>query len=185
MQKQDLKKLKENWNNEFSFLKPSEVKEIPRRDKNCNFIYEGSYEEVGLAYFFSIQFSKIRVGEFTLDVSVSNDKEHSILERRGKQDLSELKIGTYRIGSFFEKKDYWWALVDVDAEGHRLFESIGGVGSDLPKLNEQNRWQPNSFKLPPDQIINEAIADVNEKLRLYVFPKCKINADELNSTRQP
>jgi hypothetical protein len=176
MQKQFLKKLKENWSSEFPFLKPIEVKEIPRRDKNCNFIYEGSYEKAGLAYFFSIQFSKIRIGEFTLDVSISNDKEHSILERKGKQDLSELKIGTYRIGSFFEKKDYWWMLVDVDRESYRLFESIGAVGSDLLKLGEQkqNRWQPSSFELPPDQIINEAIADVNKKLRLYVFPKCKI-----------
>ena len=42
------------------------------------------------------------------------------------------------------------------------------------KYNDTNRWRPRSYKLPMEKIIDEAIDDLNARLRKFVFPKMKI-----------
>ena len=170
---QFLRAVEAEWARLFPFLKPVELEERPKRGKLCNYIYQNQ-SKANFIYFISFQFSEIRIGEFTIDVSISHSNEVSVLDRRTKDDLQSLKYGSYRIGTFMGTKDYWWALVDVDSQNQELWRSVGERHPVLTQVSDQSRWRPSSFDLPPGGIISEALLDVNVKLQRFVFPRLDI-----------
>ena len=164
IQRPFLIRVREAWQHRFPFLEPVEIDEIPRRDNGGNYRCSAFFSERSRAYFVAYQFSKVRRGEFTLEVTIADSLDRSILEHRTASDIAAHKLGSYRIGSFIDGKDCWWALQDVEAETRRLLPS-------LPIARPPGRWRPSSFDLPLDRIYDEAISDVSDKLERYVFPK--------------
>jgi hypothetical protein len=167
-----LKRAREAWRVRFPFLEPVEIDEVPKRDKGGNYRCGTLFAERGLAYFFSYQFSTRRLGEFTLDVTISDSLARSVVERRWASDVTEHKLGSYRIGSFIDGKDHWWALRDVDAGASGFLESLGLSGPEVasPRV-VPGRWRPSSFDIPISEIYDQAIVDVSDKLSRYVLPK--------------
>lgn len=177
-----LRKIQENWKQEFPLLKPIDLDEVPRRIKGGNYVCDQYFQERNLAYFFSIDFHLKRQGEFTIDVTISNSPKQSIQTGGSRWDLDAERIGSYRLGTFVNGKDCWWALADADTLHAGNLKSLGFESADIFPTPAQNRWRPSSFDLPPGKIIAEAIGDINEKLKSFVFPKLKV---EMNSTSHP
>jgi hypothetical protein len=76
------------------------------------------------------------------------------------------------MGVVLDRQSFRWDLVDVDAITKAIWFSLGG--EPIASRVSENRWKPSSYALPFDQIADEAIRDVNDKLRLFVFPKLEI-----------
>ena len=89
--------------------------------------------------------------------------------------LTPTSIGMFTIWKFMNLPRFHWALVDLEAEQYALFAKLGVQQIDLRGLKSSNTWQPSSYDLPVDKIADEAIADVNDKLRRFVFPKLEVD----------
>lgn len=173
-----LELLAEAWSERFPFLIRTDIDEIPKRVKGGNYICETYYVERGVYYFISIEFHKKRKGEFTIDVTISDSKLNSI--RDGKywdpSSFNPCVTGAYRLGMFVNRRDYWWALEDFDAIYAKNIKSLGFDLELVKKMTvpPNNRWQPSCFSKPFEEIAREAIADINNKLEEFVFPKLKL-----------
>lgn len=169
-----LRKLRENWRGKFPFLRPVDLDESSRRVSGGNFVCDQYFAERQLAYFCSVEIHHQRKGEVTIDVTVSDSKQRSVREAKCGAVINPQESGTYRLGMFVNGRDFWWALADTDARLSNDLKSLGIEPSTLDPASLQNRWKPKTYDLPMDTIIDEAIADINQKLELYVFPKLKI-----------
>lgn len=56
--------------------------------------------------------------------------------------------------------------------------SFGAPPITAPGYVSPNTWKPTSYELPFEQIADEAIYDVNDKLRRFVFPKLEITVKD-------
>ena len=171
-QKLFLKKVRETWKTEFPFLKPVDLDETPKLPKGCNFRCDDYASTRGVFYFVAFDFSQRRVGEFSLGVTVSGSAGKSVLDPSADYRPTPTNIGSYSMGVFLGRQSFRWDLVDVDAKTNAILISLGG--EPIASHVSENTWKPSSYALPFEQIADEAIRDVNDKLRRFVFPKLEI-----------
>jgi hypothetical protein len=174
MQQQFLKKVRETWKVEFPFLKAVNLEETPKLPKGCNFRCDDYAPIRGVFYYVTFDFSQRRQGEFSVGISVSNSAEKSVLSPPENLEPTPTNIGSYSIAAFLGRPAFRWDLVDVDAKTNAVLQSFGGSPITTPGYVSANTWKPSSYALPFEQIADEAIRDVNEKLRRFVFPKLEI-----------
>ena len=68
------------WRVEFPFLKPVDLKEIPRVAKGCNFLCDLYGKTRSRYYFVRLNFSPKCHGQFSIGITISPSANHSILE---------------------------------------------------------------------------------------------------------
>lgn len=173
-QKQFLKMVREAWKTEFPFLKPVDLDEVPRQPKGSNFRCDDYFSTRGVCYFVSVDFSQRRQGEFLVGITVSPLGEKSILSPPENYTPTPTSIGTYNLAKFLNRQSFRWDLVDVDAKTNAILVSLGGAAIPTPDYVAANVWKPSSYALPFEQIADQAIRDVSDKLRRFVFPKLEI-----------
>jgi len=174
IQKVFLRRVKEIWKTEFPFLKSVQLNEMPKLPKDCNFRCDDFFSTRGVVYFVTFDFSPRRQGEFSLGITVSHSPDKSILSPPIDSQPSPTNIGSHNIASFLERPAFRWDLVDVDARTNAILVSLGGQAIATPSHVAANTWRPSSYSLSFGQIADEAIRDVNDKLRRFVFPKLNI-----------
>lgn len=168
-QKRFLEKIRESWTKEFPFLELVDLEEIPKISKGCNFLCREYFSMRGVCYFVTFDFSQRRQGEFLIGITVSPSPEKSVLSPPENYTPTPTNIGSYNMAVFLGRKSFCWDLVDVDTKMNAILISLGGEGIQTPDYVSANVWKPSSYALPFDRIVEEAICDVNEKLRRYVF----------------
>lgn len=173
-QRQFLKMVREDWKTRFPFLNPVDLDEVPRRPKGSTFRCDDYFSTRGVCYFVSFDFSQRRQGEFLVGITVSPSREKSILSPPENYTPSPTNIGIYNLSRFLNRQSFSWDLVDVDAKTNAILTSLGGVPIVTPDYVAANVWKPSSYALPFEQIADEAIRDVSDKLRRFVFPKLEI-----------
>jgi len=173
-QKLFLEKVRETWKTQFPFLKPVDLDETPKLPKGCNFRCDDYASTRGVVYFVTFDFSQRRVGEFSVGVTVSNSPEKSVLNPPEDYRPTPKNIGSYSIAAFLGRSTFRWDLVNVDAKTNAMLASLGGTPIATPPHVAANTWKPSSYALPFEQIADEAISDLNDKLRRFVFPKLEI-----------
>jgi hypothetical protein len=173
-QKFFLKRVREAWSLEFPFLNPVDLDEVPKRPKGCNFRCDDYIAVRGVCYFVTFHFSQRRQGEFSVGVAVSPSREKSALSPPENYTPSPRNVGSYSMAVFLNRQSFRWALADVDAKTNATLVSLGMEPIPTPDYVSANVWKPSSYSLPFDQIVDEAIRDVSDKLRRSVFPKLEI-----------
>lgn len=173
-QKLFLKQVREAWKNEFPFLKPVDLDEIPKMPKGSNFRCDDYFSTRGVCYFVSFDFSQRRQGEFLVAITVSPIREKSVLSPPKDYTPAPTNVGTYNLAKFLNRSSFRWDLVDVDAKTNAILVSLGGAAISTPDYVTANVWKPSSYALPFEQIAGEAIRDVSDKLRRFVFPKLEV-----------
>jgi hypothetical protein len=171
-----LRKVREAWKTEFPFLKAVDLEETPKIPKGCNFRCDEYFGSRGVFYFFTFDFSPRRPGEFSIGVTVSPSNARSVLSPAVESNPTPTSIGSHSIAAFMGRQTFRWELVDVDAKTNAILTSLGGLPIVTPDYVLADTWKPSSFALPLEQIVDEAITDVNDKLRRFVFPKLAIRA---------
>lgn len=173
-QKLFLKKVREIWKIEFPFLKPVNLDETPKLPNGCNFRCDDYALTRAVYYFVTFDFSQRRQGEFTVGITVSSSPEKSVLNPPADYQPTPTNVGSYSIAAFLEHPAFRWDLMNVDAKTSEFLVSLGGTPIPLSKHILANTWKPSSYALPFEQIAEEAIHDVSDKLRRIVFPKLEI-----------
>lgn len=173
-QKLFLKIVRETWRAEFPFLKPVDLDETPKLPKGSNFCCDDYASTRGVFYFVTFDFSQRRQGEFSVGITVSNSAEKSVLNPPQDSRPTPTNVGSFSIAAFLGRPAFRWDLVDVDAKTNAILASLGGTA--IPTLGHvaANTWKPSSYALSFEQIADEAIRDVGDKLRRFVFPKLEI-----------
>ncbi len=166
--------VQKDWAKGFPFLKPVDLIEVPKWPKGCNFRCADYSKLRGLFYFVSFSFSRVRQGEFSMAVTVSRYSDRSVLEPPDDYHPSPTNIGTYNMAAFLGCRNFRWQIVDCNTRLNEVVVSLGGIQEETPSHVAVNIWKPSSFDLPFNTICDEAIRDVNAKLRHYVFPKLDI-----------
>ena len=174
-QKQFLKKIGQNWKENFPFLKPVDIDEIPRLVKGSNFCCDDYFSSRKVCYFVRFCFSDRRHGEFSMGITVSPSPGRSVLDPPIFYNPSPTNIGSYSMSVFMSKQSFRWDLVDVDGKMNEILVSLGGQRLPTSDYVAADIWKPESYALPFDDIADAAIRDVNDKLRRYVFPKLAID----------
>jgi hypothetical protein len=172
IQKRFLKQVREAWRRDYPFLKPVNLVEVPRLPNGANFLCDRYFSERGRAYFIWFDFPQKRFGEFHLGISVTDTLTQSIRDH-GLAKPTPTALGIYDVVQFGSPKRTW-ALVDIEAESDKFFQSLGMDTSDLALPRSQSTWFPQSYEVPEAQIFDEAITDVAATLAKYVFPALQI-----------
>ena len=163
-----LRKAKEAWQREFPFLRPVDLK-INRLPKGASFLCDNYFATRRVVYFLTFEFNPRRIGEFTISVTVSPSATSPIVDSTGPFQPSPTQPGSYLIGAYFGRPMYGWALINGEEETAAFFRSIGEAPPNVGMVSKQDLWRPVSFDLPPEEIVKQAIADINQKLRQFVF----------------
>ena len=142
--------------------------------KGSNFRCKDYFATRGVCYFVTFDFSQHRIGEFLIGITVSPSLEKSILSPPENYTPSPTNMGSYNMAVFLGRRSFSWDLVDVDAKMNAILISLGGEPIQTPDYVSVDIWKPSSYELPFEQIAEEAICDINEKLRRFVFPKLEI-----------
>jgi hypothetical protein len=174
-QKLFLRKVRKAWSVEFPFLKPVDLDEVPKVPKGSTFRCDDYFSTRGVCYFVSFDFSQRRHGEFMVGITVSPSREKSVLNPHENYPPSPRNVGTYNLATFLGRQSLDWDLVDVDAKTNAVLVSLGMAPILTPDYVAVNVWKPSSYSLPFEQIADEAIRDVSDKLRRFVFPKLEIH----------
>lgn len=173
-QKLFLKKVRQTWSVEFPFLKPVDLDEVPMQPKGSIFRCDEYFATRGVCYFVSFDFSQRRQGEFMVGITVSPSREKSILDPPQDYTPTPTNVGTYNLAKFLNRQSFVWDLVDVTARTNAIQREFGIPPTTTPGYVAPNTWKPPSYALPFEEIANEAIRDVSDKLRRFVFPKLEI-----------
>ena len=173
-QKLLLKKVRQLWSVEFPLLKPVDLDEVPKQPKGCNFRCDDYFSERRVCYFVTFHFSQRRQGEFSIGITVSPAREKSVLSPPEDDTPDPKNVGTYNLAKFLNRQSFRWDLVDVDAKTNTTLVSLCAAPVLTPDYVLANVWKPSSYALPFDQIAEEAVRDVSDKLRRFVFPKLEI-----------
>lgn len=173
-QKLFLRKVREVWAAEFPFLKPVDLDEVPKQPKGSTFRCDDYFAARGVCYFVSFDFSQRRQGEFMVGITVSPSRDKSVLNPPENYPPSPTNVGIYNLARFLNRQSFSWDLVHVDAKTNATLVSFGAAPIPTPDYVAANVWKPSSYALPFEQIADEAIRDVSDKLRRFVFPKLEI-----------
>ena len=171
-QKLFLKKVKDAWKAEFPFLRQVDLNETPKLPNGCKFRCDDYASTRGVYYFVTFDFSQRRQGEFSVRITVSGSPAKSVLDPAADYQPTPTSIGSHSMGVFLGRQSFRWDLVDVDAKTNAILVSLGG--EPIVGHVSANTWKPSSYALPPEQIVDEAIRDVSDKLRRFVFPRLEI-----------
>lgn len=169
-QKMFLKRIASAWRQEFPFLKPVNLQELPQIPKGCNYLCDAYGEARSRYYFVRLDFSPKRRGEFSIGVTVSPSPERSALDPAMAKEPTSTSIGSFGVWQFMKRQWFAWSLVDLEAESMALL----GLSSGLSK--SPNVWRPGTYGQPLEKIADEAIVHVNQTLRTHVFPVLQIEA---------
>jgi hypothetical protein len=172
--KQFLRVLRETWKTEFPFLKSVDINETPKIAKGCNFRCDDYFTTRGVYYFITFDFSQRRQGEFSLGVTGSDSAEKSVLDLPDSYVPSPTNVGSYSVAVFLNCQSFRWDLVDVNARTDAILASFGAPPITAPGYVSPNTWRPSSYAMPFRKIADEAVRDVSDKLRRFVFPKLEI-----------
>jgi hypothetical protein len=167
-QKLFLKHLKHSWQQEFPFLSPVHVIEVPQVPRGCNFICERYALTRSRYYFMQVDLSPKRRGQFSISVAISPRRDKSTLDSRGVSDISPMAVGSFGIWQFMQVQRFDWALVDTHSE------LISHFGGDVVPSRSAYLWVPTTYEQPLEEIISEALTHVNQTLRECVFPRLEI-----------
>jgi hypothetical protein len=184
-QKLFLKRVKEAWSTDFPFLKPVELDEVPKQPKGCNFRCEDYFSTRGVCYFVTFHFSQRRQGEFSVSIAVSPSRDKSVLNSPEIYIPAPKNVGSYSMAVFLNRQSFRWDLTDVDAKTNGTLLSLGMASLPTADYVSANVWKPSSYALPFEQIADEAIRDLSNKLRQFIFPKLEIAAGTEASTANP
>jgi hypothetical protein len=154
-----LKLVRSDWQQRFPFLSVVDQSIGTRTPKGG--IFRGEVGEQTLYLLF--QRSNSQKGRFTMNVTLSG--EGKIVESPASVVQSPLGIGTYRISRFWGLPDFWWALEDESAQRPAF---LGALPAPV-EAKKQKLWVPSSYE-DPKLVLAEALADINLKLSLHVFP---------------
>lgn len=180
-QKHFLKRVRETWEAEFPFLKPVDLDEVPKIPRGCNYCC-GNYVAIrGVFYFVTFDFSPVCPGEFSLGITVSDSAHKSVLNPPTDYRPTPTNVGSYNIAVFMGRQAFLWDLVGTDDKVNSMLASLRTTSIVRPTPLTANMWKPSSYDLPFAQIADEAIRDVNSKLRRFVLPKLQI--DELGCSK--
>jgi len=124
----------------------------------------------------SLDFSPKCRDQFSIGIVISPSPERSTLDPAMVDQPTPTSIGSFGIWQLMGRPYFAWALVDLEAETKALL----GLSSGLPKSPDV--WRPATYDQPLEKIVDEAIADVNLRLRAHVFPMLQIEAS-LERTR--
>jgi len=169
-----MQELRLSWQREFPFLQPASANIIPNRSQSITYTYHTG-SATNLFYHFAILFTSKQPGEFTVEIFISDKPTQETMTICWPDDIKDRKLGQYRIGWFVDGKDHWWGLKDNVAESNAFMKSLDAdFPSNLQMQKRQYLWLPSSLDQPLNSIINEAIADLNQKMKDHVFPKLDI-----------
>ena len=164
-----------SWRKEFPFFKPIDLEEVPKVPKGCTYLCDAYASTRGRFYFISFDFNPRCRGEFSLGVTISPSPNRSVLDPAEAPKATPFTLGSFGIWQFLDKPWLAWALVDLEAEQRALFLQAG-VEDPLSELGPRRHvWRPTSYAQPFEKIAEEALNDVNEKLRSKVFPVLQID----------
>lgn len=169
-----LKRVREAWATEFPCLEAVDLNEVPRRPVGSNFRCADYFVARKTCYFVSFNFSQRRKGEFSVGITVSPSLDRSVLDPSEVEQPGPMSIGAYSMADFLNCQSFHWDLVNVTARTNEVLNEFGIPVSRLPENPLPNVWVPTSYALGPDGIIEQAIYDVTEKLRIAVFPRLAI-----------
>jgi len=174
-QKLLLKKVCQRWVVEFPCFKTVNLDERPKAAKGAVFRCDKYATDRGIYYFLVFEFPRHRPGEFSLRIAVSRSAEQSALDPPVDYKPTPTNIGSHDIAAFMQLQSYQWDLVDVDARNDVVLAELGGPALGGPTYRPESLWQPSSYSLDAESIVEEAIDDVNNKLRRYVFPQLNLD----------
>ena len=172
--KKFLKQVAAAWKEEFPFLKPVDLNEVPRMPKGTNFLCEACGDTRELYYFIAIEFSPKLRGQFTVRVAISDSPNRSTLGSAMGLSPSPTTKGSFGVQRFLGQQQFSWALVDLEKERDELLAEIGMPIPELGNNRTHNIWRPSSYEQPFESIAQEAIEHLNSVLRTKVFPVLKI-----------
>jgi hypothetical protein len=173
LQKAFLTKVREVWKREFPFLELVDIDQVPKLPKGTDFGCDEYAINRGVYYFVSFHFRPKVPGDLSIAVTVSNSPDKSVLDPPLDYRPSPTNVGTYNIAAFLGLPDCRWHLTDVDGDLNRWLFPGGEPPVVLPP--DPNVWKPSSYAIEFDVIADEAIQDVNDKLKRFVFPKLEID----------
>jgi hypothetical protein len=111
-----------------------------------------------------------------IQITVSPSPDKTFIDPQGDYPPGPTNIGPYNLGWFLDPhQNLLWDLVDVDGKVNAILASLGG-GFQFPEYSGPDVWKPSSYVLPFEEITDEAIRDINDRLRRFVFPKLEIAA---------
>jgi hypothetical protein len=171
-----------SWRKEFPFLKSVDLDEVSGVPKGFNFLCDAYGQTRGRFYFFAIEFSPKRRGQFSLRVAVSSSPEHSKLGSVLTSKPAAGAIGSFGIARFLGKNQFAWALVDLEAERDALFKDLGVPMPDLGDNRSNRIWRPSTYEQTFEAIAAEAIAHLNDMIRTKVFPVLEIDLVKLSGS---
>ncbi|MFN3407709.1 MAG: hypothetical protein ACK45B_01835 [Limisphaerales bacterium] len=184
-QKKFLKMLRQKWAEEFPFLRPVELNEVPVLPKGCKFRCDDYVLDRGIYYFITIDFSQRRLGEFSVRVTVSDVPDKSIWDPATDDEPGPNSLGSHSIATFMGRQAYRWDLLGLAARNDAAMHAAGIHLPGVSTIPSANTWHPSSYDRPFEQIANEAINDVSDKLRKFVFPKLRVEICESVKTNKP
>jgi hypothetical protein len=175
-QRRFLKMVKEAWEKEFPFLEPVDLHQVPKPLKGSTFRCDKYFEERAVCYFVHFCFSKKIHSKFTVHIKVSPSPNKSFVPLEGRREPGPTAVGSYNLSKFLKRQTYTWSLLDGLGKLDESYVSLGfePLFRNLPERNPELHWKPSSFALPFEEICVEAIQDLNDKLRRFVFPKLEI-----------
>ena len=166
-------RLEKSWSTEFPGL------EVIRRNASGSIVFccNKYFTSRGLMYLFHIAFSSRRPGRFSVSIGISKSEVNAGPLQGSNFEPS--KLGEYPICAFQSTKDFWWHLEDIESRERASLAQWGVPGlTSLVNYNDNNRWRPSSYALPIEDIVDEAICDLNQRLKKFVFPKLQIECSK-------
>ena len=162
-------RLKKSWSIEFQCLKP-----IRRKGSN-SIVYccDNYFTSRGLMYLFHVVFADKTPGRFSVSIGISKSDVNAGPLQGSSFETN--KLGEYPIFAFLNKRDFWWHLENIESRKRASYAAMGVPGlTSIINYNDNNRWRPSSYALPIEDIVDEAINDLNMRLKKFVFPKLQI-----------
>jgi len=172
-----LKEFSETWARRFPTWHQGVCLPVFWARPDCTFSDASSFSRCGLFFHLIVEFTPKRAGTFTGDIIVTSSPEGYPHDRnpprRWGEHVPELLDGAYRIGSFFAEQDFWWHLVDEEAESSRFLESVGNLPTPPAGLlqRQQGDWYATSYDVPMQNIISEAVKHFSDTFEQNVIPK--------------
>jgi hypothetical protein len=169
--------LAQHWATRFPDWKRGGAKPLPHASKGATWFNNTVAHDRD--FHIIITFSAKSAGAFTADIAVSlrdqSFSEHA--PHRSRDDIAELPVGGYRIGSFVTGRDIWWHLRDELEDFKTLWET-GGDAELVSLLSQRNidHWYASNYDAPLEAAMEEAVRHFSDKFEGDVLPKLKRSA---------
>lgn len=171
-----LKQFCETWARRFPIWHRGVCLPVFWARPDCTFSDTSSFSRCGLFVHVIVEFTPKRPGAFTADIIVTSSPQGYPHDRnpppRWGEHVPDLLEGAYRIGWFFADRDFWWHLVDEEAEFRPFWESVASLFTPPAGLQRrQGDWYASSYDVPMQSIISEAVNHFCDTFEQHVLPK--------------